>query len=297
MTSANDQHVAKLYREVPAEQRDMLQRFRADHPLKKLTHGEIEWQYVDTERGESVVLLLTGALGVAESGWDTILRFEPKVRVISPDYPAVPTMAQLIDGIVMILDRERVDQVNLVGGSYGGFVAQVFVRRHANKVKSLVISHAGVPDTQRGAKVSKALRWLPWLPMTLLRLMFERSLSGLLPEDGPETQLHKAFFKDIIRHQLTKDRLISSYRRIVDFDCNTVFRDDDLRDWDGPVLLVMADDDPGTPEPVRNALKTLYPLASVKMFSGTGHAAPLLKSDEYHATIEAFISANISPMS
>ncbi len=52
MTSANDEHVAKLYREVPAEQRDMLQRFRADHPRKKLTHGEIEWQYVDTERGE-----------------------------------------------------------------------------------------------------------------------------------------------------------------------------------------------------------------------------------------------------
>ena len=37
-------------------------------------------------------------------------------------------------------------------------------------------------------------------------------------------------------------------------------------------------------------MQTLYPGASVKMFSGTGHAAPFLRSDEYHATIEAFVS-------
>ncbi len=297
MTSYSDEQVAKLYRDVPAEQRDMLQRFRADHPLKKLTHGEIEWQYVDTERGESVMLLLTGVLGTAESSWDTILRFEPKFRVISPAYPAVSTMARLIDGIVVILEQEQIDHVHVLGGSYGGFVAQVFVRRYPHKVKSLVISHAGIPDMQREAKVSKALRWLPLLPMKLLRLLFERSMSGLLPEDGPDTRLHRAFFKDVIRHQLTKDRLISSYRRIADFDSNYVFTENDLSEWDGAVLLVMADDDPGTPEPVRNVLKTLYPLARVKMFSGTGHAAPLLKSDEYHATIEAFVSANILEMS
>jgi hypothetical protein len=37
-------------------------------------------------------------------------------------------------------------------------------------------------------------------------------------------------------------------------------------------------------------MRTLYPGARMKMFSGTGHAAALLRSNEYHATIEAFIS-------
>jgi len=290
MTSYNDKHIAKLYRDLPARQRDRLYRFRVDHPLKELSHCQLDWQYIDTEQGEPVLLLLTGALGTAESGWETIGHFEPRIRVISPAYPPVSTMAELIDGIVMILEQEQIDQVHVLGGSYGGLVAQVFVRRHPHKVKSLVISHAGIPDMQRGARISKALRWLPMLPTRLLRLMFERSMSGLLPEDGPDTRLHIAFFKEIIRHQLTKDGLISSYRRIVDFDSNYEFRADDLREWDGAVLLMMADDDPGTPEPVRSAMRTLYPGARMKMFSGTGHAAALLRSNEYHATIEAFIS-------
>ena len=299
MTFYNEQ-VAKLYRDVPTEQRDMLQQFRADHPLKKLTHGEMEWHYIDTKHGESVLLLLTGALGTAESSWDTILRFEPKIRVISPAYPAVSTMAELIDGIVMILEREQIDNVHVLGGSYGGYVAQVFVRRNPHKVKSLVISHAGIPDIKRGARISKTLRWLPLLPMKLLRMLFERSMSGLLPEEGPDTQLHIAFFKEVIRYQLTKDRLISSLRRIVDFDSNYVFSADDLREWDGVVLLMIANDDPGTPEPVRSAMQNLYPGARVKMFSGDGHAAPLLRSDEYHASIKEFVDdseARISPAS
>ncbi len=292
MTSYESKRIAKLYREVPVEQRSRLQQFRADHPVKKITQEEIEWHYVDTEQGESVLLLLTGALGTAESSWDTVLRFAPSVRVISPAYPAVSTMAGLIDGIAMILEQEQVDSVHVLGGSYGGFIAQVFVRRHPHRVKSLVISHAGIPDAQRGAKISQALRWLPLLPMKLLRLTFERSMSRLLPKEGPDTQLHIAFFREVIRYQLTKDRLIDSYRRIVDFDSNYVFSAKDLREWHGPVLLVMSDDDPGTPEPVRRAMLDVYPNAQVKMFSGDGHAAPLLKSDEYHATIKKFLDGS-----
>ena len=61
MTSYDNKRIAKLYREVPVEQRNRLQQFRADYPVKKITHEQIEWHYVDTEQGESVLLLLTGA--------------------------------------------------------------------------------------------------------------------------------------------------------------------------------------------------------------------------------------------
>ena len=67
-----------------------------------------------------------------------------------------------------------------------------------------------------------------------------------------------------------------------------MFASHDLADWPGAVLLIMADDDPGTPEPVREAMQALYPQADVHMFSGTGHAASLLKRDEYLTAIEQF---------
>jgi hypothetical protein len=50
----------------------------------------------------------------------------------------------------------------------------------------------------------------------------------------------------------------------------------------------MADDDPSTPEPVRAALRDLYPRAQVHLFHGTGHVTAVLKQDEYQAVIEGF---------
>jgi hypothetical protein len=85
-----------------------------------------------------------------------------------------------------------------------------------------------------------------------------------------------AHVKEVVGYQLTKAGLIDGYRRLVDFDTHHVFTSHDLADWPGAVLLIMADDDPGTPEPVRAAMRALYLQAGVHMFSGTGHAASVL---------------------
>jgi pimeloyl-ACP methyl ester carboxylesterase len=52
----------------------------------------------------------------------------------------------------------------------------------------------------------------------------------------------------------------------------------------------MADDDPTTPAEVREAMSQVYPNAQLHMFHGTGHAAPLLKRDEYLSAIEKFVT-------
>jgi pimeloyl-ACP methyl ester carboxylesterase len=63
----------------------------------------------------------------------------------------------------------------------------------------------------------------------------------------------------------------------------------DLSGWPGKVLLVLADDDPGTPEPVRAALSALYPEARLHLFHGTGHVTSVLERDEYQAVIDTFL--------
>ena len=51
----------------------------------------------------------------------------------------------------------------------------------------------------------------------------------------------------------------------------------------------MSDDDPATSPDAREAMQKLYPNADVHMFSGTGHAAALLKQDEYFSVFEQFL--------
>ena len=287
--------IEKLYKDVPVEQVARLHRFRADYPHQRTTINGVEWEYLDTGRGSRVLLILPGALGTAESGWQTIAHFAgldggARYRVISPCYlPTITTMAALVDGIAELLDRIGVSKAHVMGGSAGGFLAQVFVRRHPGKTDKLVVAHAGTPKPERGKKIAGALWWLRLLPMGLLRLIVRKRLGGLLPQGAAEMAFVRAYLLEAVNFQLTKGSFINICRRGADFDLNYTFAPDDLADWPGEVLLIMADDDPSTPEPVRQAMQALYPQAKVHMFHGTGHAAAILKQEEYLSVIETFI--------
>ena len=75
---------------------------------------------------------------------------------------------------------------------------------------------------------------------------------------------------------------------MADFDLQYAFTPEDLRDWPGAILLIMADDDPATPPPVRAEMQRLYPRARIHLFAGTGHAASVLRREEYLGLIRSF---------
>ncbi len=79
------------------------------------------------------------------------------------------------------------------------------------------------------------------------------------------------------------------YRVVADFDLNCAFAPQDLAGWPGKTLLMMADDDPATPRPVREAMRVLYPRAQIHLFHGTGHTASLFRQEEYFAALDGFI--------
>jgi lipase len=288
--------VARLYKDVPTEQVERLHQFRADHPYRRVTINGAAWEYIDAGHADRTVLILTGALGTAESSWQTIVHFAdrlggPAYRAIAPSYPyTITKMGDLADGLAGLLDACGVEKADVVGGSAGGYVAQVFVRRHPDRTGRLVVSHAGVPKPERGEKIRKALLWFPLMPMGVLRAIIKKRLVGLLPEDHPEMAFIYAYLQESIRYQLTKKGLIATMRRGADFDLHFTFEPGDLVDWLGEVLLIMADNDPSTPGPIRDAMTGLYPRARVHLFHGTKHAAPILKREEYLGVLDSFLS-------
>lgn len=281
--------VAKLYQDVPTDQFERFKAFHARHPAEHATIDGVEWTYVDAGAGGETLLLLTGALGVSDMGWDQITHFAQRYRVIAPDYAPLKSMDDLVDGIAGILAHEGIERAHVIGGSYGGFVAQIFVRRHPETTASLVLSHTLPPDAASGQMIQATMSYLSLIPMFLLRRMVGNRLRALLPERTPDTALTHAIFDEVVRHRMSKEDLLSSYWRLVDFN-QAEFEPDDLADWPGQILLVMSDDDPSIPEPVREALRATYPEAEEHLFHGTGHAAATLRPDEYRSVIERFIS-------
>jgi pimeloyl-ACP methyl ester carboxylesterase len=288
LADLTDPKVAVRYIDVPPADLEKLQAFCSNCPYKQVTISGVEWPYLANADSGDTLLLLSGALSIPDISWLTIAHFAHTYRVIAPAYPAVKTMDALVDGIAAILQQEGIKEAHVLGGSYGGFVAQVFVRRYPGLTRSLVLSHTFPPDPANIETIQKMARWMPLLPEGVLRWLMGKRLGALMPAKTPETSLFHAMFEELLYDHLTKADILSTLWRTVDY-YSQQYTPQDLAGWQGKVLLVMADDDPGTPESVRDAMSALYPGARLHLFHGTGHSTSVLKEQEYQEVIEQFL--------
>ncbi len=288
--------VDRHYRNVPRQQFDQLVRFRADHPGRITLAQGVKWEYIASGRGAEALLILPGLLGIGEMSFQHILAFENDYRVIAPSYPCeLATMNQLADGVAAILDAEGLQQAHVLGGSYGGMVAQCLVRRYPQRVVSLVLSHTGGPALRadRAAANRRFIALLRLLPMGLLRFMLKRATRKSLKDAPEQLPFWEAYSSEMIA-RLSKADLISRYQVAVDFDATSAFTLDDLKDWPGRILILEGDNDPVADAPARAALKALHPQARVHTFHGSGHVASIAKLDEYVAVIKHFLWVSAS---
>ncbi len=125
--------------------------------------------------------------------------------------------------------------------------------------------------------------------MFMVKSMLRRRMIGSLPPDpSADLQLIAAQVRETVDQKLNRQAALSTYQRMIDFD-RQVFTPNDLAGWHGKTLIMLAEDDPTTPEELRNDLMALYPGATVHLFKNSGHATSILESDEYIRTIEDFL--------
>jgi len=262
-----------------------LAEFRAAYPATELRHAGNVWRYRRGGTGAEPVLWLTGALGLGEFAFGHIRALGPGFRLVVPDYPPARTLDGVADGLVAILDAEEVDTAHVVGGSFGGMLAQHLVRCHPDRVRSLVLSHTPAPDPS-AFRVGFVRVLSLLLPLRLYRALASRRLRGAFVDADP---FWLRYFDDAIAG-LTKADLTSRAILASEF-LQARYQASDLAHWPGQILLLDADDDPLIPAAARIALRRLYPRAQIHSFSGTGHSAAILQPERYVEVIQRFLLA------
>lgn len=265
----------------PADLEDKLEEFRGIFARCSLRGPNAEWSYWRGGEPGETVFWLPGALGVGEFAFPQALALAPQFRILLPDYPAVPDLKNLVQGLVALLDRERVDAAHLVGGSFGGMVAQHFARAHPDRVLSLLLSHTTAPDPSfmRAALVRIVSVVLPERPY---RALFRWRLRRAVLVGDP---FWATYFDEITR-RLDKAALVSRVKLASEFlqtelrPTRAVHR----------VLIAYSDADPLMPASNVAELCRLYPKAERYMFTGTGHSAPLLRPEEYVRVVRQFLT-------
>ena len=287
-----DPKIAKLYKDVPQESLRRLQGFRERYPYQTLQIKGRSWRFIDTQEGETTIFIPAGGTTVAEVSFMSLEHFAQKWRVIAPDYPPIGNLKELFEGFNKMLDRLGVGQFYAMGGSYGGWMLQSFVRFYPERVCKLVTTAIGPPNPENSQQIAKMMRWLSIVPTFLLRALINRSFSQLVSErtGDPDVSMLWALLREVMYYRVKREDIIAALQRLVDQTENYTFSSDDLKDWPGSMLMLFGSEDPATPPDKREAMKALYPQAEVKVFEGGEHGIAYTHQKEYFATIDEFLA-------
>jgi aminoacrylate hydrolase len=277
---------------VPAEQKRLLQEFRANHPYSELDVDSTCWRYIACGQGEKTLLFLPGGFLKADMWFYPILALEKTYRILAPDSFTLQgtfAMDDVCGAIVQILEAEGVEKAIVVGISAGGGVAQCLVQEHPERVEHLVLSHCGV--IEGGAEIEnrlkRLLRLVQILPPSVIRWVLMKRTTGNIPPSSNWIEFHNAYFREAGSHT-HKAMFVRFLQAGLEMRRSFVFKPEVIESWPGETLILSSKDDQATISSLEK-LQARYPRARTHLFEEGGHHTFLFFPEAYTAALKAFL--------
>ena len=267
--------------------RRALEEFRSTHPLRHA--GAVE--YVAGGRGGPALVVLPGGIGTAESAMGLVRALETDRRVLAVGYPPVDSMDAAADAVARVLDAEGIARADILGPSYGGMVAQCFLRRHPERIRKVVLSNTVAPDPALGVTTAKWVRRLGHVPAPLLRRLMAIRIASLY-RGNPSRVFWKEYAAERFGRQDRRE-LLTMLTRVADFNARRFLPAESPIDAGRMLILDSERDELVTPEQ-RRRVRALYPGASSHTFAGAGHLVAATRRPEYLGVVRAFLDGSAS---
>jgi aminoacrylate hydrolase len=288
-----DSDFDKIYAEVPAEQRRLLQEFRANHPYKELdVVGGTRWRYIACGQGDKALLFLPGGFLAADMYFHVVLALEETHRIIVPDsYTLQGTfnMDDVCRPIVHILEAEGVEKATLIGLSAGGGIAQYFIQECPERVEHLVLSHCGIleRDPDAANKLKKMHSLVKIFPLFVTRRIVLRMTAGDIPASSTWIEFHNAYFREA-SSRITKTMFVRFLEGSMEVRRRFVFKPQVLESWAGETLILASKDDQAAYASL-GKLQARYPRAQTHLFEEGGHHTFMFFPEAYTAVLKEFM--------
>ncbi len=282
----------KFYAHLPEEQFNFIQDFYATHLQKSIQIDNITWRYYDSETEGPVLLLLHGGFADFSMWVHQIAAFKSSYHILAPTCPVLTdaTMMAYVEGLTSILTAEGVNHFNLMGYSEGGLIAQCFLRAQQQRIDKAILAHTfyPTPDNKYHENDFNLFRVLPAFLTTWLFQAFAQPDKEESEADTAWQAWFRAYFKSL-KANLTKPIILTHIDLMMDFVRRYEFHPDDLKDWDGELLITVSADD--VVLRYYEGLKSLYPMAETHVFdAGLGaHSIALISPDIFNQCIREFL--------
>ena len=238
------------------------------------------------------LVILPGALLDASPA--LVARFGGSRRVHPVRYSTATTMTALVDEIAAQLGAAGIARADVLGSSYGGWVAQCLVRRHPRLVRHLLLVHTfalRAADAKRFRMGLALWRVMPVAVMRKLGVLRVRRLLRPIQQSLPKehAKIEAALVAEI-DSPATFQQLHRQNECMLESCTAFPVAPGDLASHDGRILIVESDDDPAIRPRDRGHLRAMYPSAEVRTFHGTGHVTARAAPEAFAAAVESFLA-------
>jgi pimeloyl-ACP methyl ester carboxylesterase len=253
---------------------------------KTITVHQKTWRYRIAGSGDQTVVVLPGALGSGDLFTQHIAELLPSMRLVTPEYFPSNSVAEFLDAFDAILNAENIRNTIVYGGSFGGLLAQCWVRRNPEKFSALILSGAVAPDAKRISKYRRMLKVLPFLPMPLVRVLTRLAALKMTKTISKNKEPWRRELQNL-GSDIQREDLASRYHTAMDYDQNFHFMPDDLSII--PILLLEGSEDRVANKKERDRMRALYPHAEVSTVQGAGHSLLLTHPQQWQNAVSKFI--------
>jgi pimeloyl-ACP methyl ester carboxylesterase len=254
---------------------------------------EFSMGYEETGSGRPLVLL--HAFPFARQIWRSQLASVcTEARVIAPDlrgfgesapFAGIPSIDQMADDVVALLDRLGIPEPVILGGlSMGGYVALAFARRHPRRLRALILADTRAePDDQTG-KANRD-KMIALTNDRGSRAVIEQMLPKMLSE---QTQRERPRVKEDVIQMATsqsKDAIAAALLAMRDrADARP-----SLSSIRVPTLVLVGAEDALTPPEMSERLAAAIPGAELKQIPSAGHLSNLDQPDLFNEEVRQFL--------
>ena len=238
-------------------------------------------------RGPARLVVLPGLVGTADAlaGLGEALADTHHTALVT--WPRVDGLDALLAWLETVRGHLGGGPLAVYGGSFGGLVAQAWLRHTPAQFDELVVSGVGPPDAARATKNQRLLPWLARLPMPAWRSLLGLAVR-LSTRRVADRDVWRAHYGRDVR-ALTWPDLESRYLVSIGIDAAGPPADAHLQSWRGRMLVLEGTRDGVARGPQRAALRAVYPRATFHVFDGAGHGMALEQPDEWLRVVTAFL--------
>lgn len=239
------------------------------------------FNYQETRGSDKNLLLLHGLFGATGNYKSIQESFKDKYNVVTPILPIMTMplkklgLQGLVDHIYAFTKHKGLDDLNIVGNSLGGHLAQIFALKYPELVKSIILTgSSGLFENSMGSTFPKRGNYA-FIESKAQSIFYD-------PKTATKEIVDEVF--DIVNDRSKAIRVVVTAKSAIRNNLEKR-----IQEIKSPVLLVWGEQDTITPLWVGEKFNQLLPNSRLEIFDKCGHAPMMEQPDRFNKTLADFL--------